>query len=377
MAQANVPDATQINDNVQQRTDGTDVAKDNDSVHGLDEDDGEKDEDGIALSNKNIIKFCVPQDACPVKKKKEDDNKNADGEEKESKDIKDDIEVFSVTIEEARLCDLLSTFSNYYDFLKSSLAFYAPSIQESPLGRELEIPSDICRMIVVYSSIPYFLERIPASIMRYCVEYLQHHNGIKPEEIPSPVRSINMKQIVKDPWDATFMDQFGRDNSGKKAVFEIIMASNFLGINDLVHLACAKIATCIKSLSQKEINAIIEEEEKYRREQMRLEQQNDDVNENNANSERDRNGEDEDDDNNNSSQMKLIRRYSGGILSQESQNDNDNNDSNDESNVFNRINRSNSMELICRYSAGNLFNESESGYNDKNDINDNNDESQT
>merc|ERR1712129_677240 len=41
--------------------------------------------------------------------------------------------------------------------------------------------------------------------------------------------------------------------------------SNGLDIPSLLHLGCAKIATLIKQLDQKEINRIIEEEEQYRR----------------------------------------------------------------------------------------------------------------
>ena len=40
----------------------------------------------------------------------------------------------------------------------------------------------------------------------------------------------------------------------------------YTDIKSLLHLGCAKIATLIKQLDQKEINRIIEEEEKYRRE---------------------------------------------------------------------------------------------------------------
>lgn len=70
-----------------------------------------------------------------------------------------------------------------------------------------------------------------------------------------------MSQIVSDKWDATWIDAFD-----KKTIFEIILAANYMDIKSLLHLGCAKIATLIKQLDQKEINRIIEEEEKYRRE---------------------------------------------------------------------------------------------------------------
>ena len=79
--------------------------------------------------------------------------------------------------------------------------------------------------------------------------------------MPCPVRSIHMNQIVSDKWDATWIDAFD-----KKTIFEVILAANYMDIKSLLHLGCAKIATLIKQLDQKEINRIIEEEEKYRRE---------------------------------------------------------------------------------------------------------------
>merc|ERR1712176_1341728 len=88
-----------------------------------------------------------------------------------------------------------------------------------------------------------------------------HHKGKEPDPLPCPVRSIHMAQIVSDKWDATWIDAFD-----KKTIFEIILAANYMDIKSLLHLGCAKIATLIKQLDQKEINRIIEEEEKYRRE---------------------------------------------------------------------------------------------------------------
>lgn len=102
--------------------------------------------------------------------------------------------------------------------------------------------------------------QVPAETLKNIVEYLKHHDGVQPEALPCPVRSIHMNQICSDEWDAKFIDNFE-----KKAIFEIILAANYLDITSLLHLGCAKIATLIKQLDQKEINRIIDEEEKYRR----------------------------------------------------------------------------------------------------------------
>mmetsp|Transcript_57818 Transcript_57818/g.91889 ORF Transcript_57818/g.91889 Transcript_57818/m.91889 type:complete len:189 (-) Transcript_57818:189-755(-) len=105
------------------------------------------------------------------------------------------------------------------------------------------------------------IRQVPPETLEHVIEYLRHHQGKEPEPLPCPVRSIHMNQIVSDKWDATWIDAFD-----KKTIFEIILAANYMDIKSLLHLGCAKIATLIKQLDQKEINRIIEEEEKYRRE---------------------------------------------------------------------------------------------------------------
>merc|ERR1712087_947944 len=103
--------------------------------------------------------------------------------------------------------------------------------------------------------------QVPPETLSHVIDYLKHHKGAEPDALPCPVRSIHMAQIVSDKWDATWIDAFD-----KKTIFEVILAANYMDIKSLMHLGCAKIATLIKQLDQKEINRIIEEEEKYRRE---------------------------------------------------------------------------------------------------------------
>jgi hypothetical protein len=105
------------------------------------------------------------------------------------------------------------------------------------------------------------IRQVPPETLEHVITYLKHHKGKEPDPLPCPVRSIHMSQIVSDKWDATWIDAFD-----KKTIFEIILAANYMDIKSLLHLGCAKIATLIKQLDQKEINRIIEEEEKYRRE---------------------------------------------------------------------------------------------------------------
>ena len=106
------------------------------------------------------------------------------------------------------------------------------------------------------------IRQVPPETLGHIVTYLNHHQGATPDPLPSPVRSIHMSEIVSDPWDATWIDVFE-----KKTIFEIISGANYMSIESLMHLGCTKIATLIKQMDQKEINRVIEEEERYRMEQ--------------------------------------------------------------------------------------------------------------
>lgn len=107
--------------------------------------------------------------------------------------------------------------------------------------------------------------------LQHVFRYLAHHKCVEPDPLPCPVRSIHMAQICADRFDAEFMDSFS-----KKQVFEIILQANELKIKSLLHLGCAKIATLIKQMDQKEINRVIEEEERYRREHAKRQDQDED-----------------------------------------------------------------------------------------------------
>jgi S-phase kinase-associated protein 1 len=105
------------------------------------------------------------------------------------------------------------------------------------------------------------VRQVGSDTLENIVKYLNEHKGEEPPPLPCPVRSTEMAQIVSVKWDAEFIDAFD-----KKAIFEIILGANYMDIKSLLHLGCAKIATLIKKLDQKEINRIIEEEEKWQKE---------------------------------------------------------------------------------------------------------------
>ena len=77
-------------------------------------------------------------------------------------------------------------------------------------------------------------------------EYLEHYENSEPKRIAMPLPNNNFKECVDD-WDYNFIDLKNED------IFEIMNAANFMAIQPLLDLSCAKIASLIKGKNEKEI----------------------------------------------------------------------------------------------------------------------------
>ena len=78
-------------------------------------------------------------------------------------------------------------------------------------------------------------------------EYLSHFNGNAPPEIEKPLKSNNMKNVT-DEWSANFVDRMSLDD-----IINLDVAANYMGINSLLDLCSAKIASFFKDKSEEEI----------------------------------------------------------------------------------------------------------------------------
>ena len=78
-------------------------------------------------------------------------------------------------------------------------------------------------------------------------EYLTHFNGIAPPEIEKPLTSNNLKNVT-DEWSADFLYKMTLDE-----IINLNFAANYMGINCLLDLCSAKIATFFKDKSEEEI----------------------------------------------------------------------------------------------------------------------------
>ena len=78
-------------------------------------------------------------------------------------------------------------------------------------------------------------------------EFLTHFDGVPPAEIEKPLISNDMKSLT-DEWSANFVDKMPLED-----LVNLTVAANYMGINSLLDLCCAKVASLCKDKDEKEI----------------------------------------------------------------------------------------------------------------------------
>jgi len=95
---------------------------------------------------------------------------------------------------------------------------------------------------------------VASGILAEVVAYMNHHKGVEPPIIEKPLRSKVMKDVCKDPFDADFIDRIGEN---RQALYDLILAANYMDIKSLLHLGCAKVASLIKGQPLEKIKDIL------------------------------------------------------------------------------------------------------------------------
>lgn len=113
-------------------------------------------------------------------------------------------------------------------------------------------------------------EKVLARAMEYCA----HHTmpGNPTPTIEAPLRSSDMRTVLGErfAWDATFIDEVGSDI---EVLMQLILLSNYLGIDSLLDLSAAKFASLLRGKTVPEVREFFgikeptpEEEETVRKE---------------------------------------------------------------------------------------------------------------
>ena len=93
-----------------------------------------------------------------------------------------------------------------------------------------------------------------ADMLKKIVEYLTHYKGVEPKYIPKPLPSSNLSDSI-DEWEINFINGIELDN-----LYDLINGANYMGINSLVDLASAKIASLMKDKTVEEMRIMLNTE---------------------------------------------------------------------------------------------------------------------
>ena len=95
------------------------------------------------------------------------------------------------------------------------------------------------------------IPNISLPILKKVIEYCTHYKSSNPKEIKKPLISKDLKENGVEEWDLKFIEMEKVDD-----LIDLIVAANFLDIEGLINLGCAKIASMIKGKSVEEIREI-------------------------------------------------------------------------------------------------------------------------
>jgi len=90
------------------------------------------------------------------------------------------------------------------------------------------------------------LPNVAAPVLEKVLAFCRHHVAAPMLEIEKPLRSENMHEVV-EAWYADFVDM------EQEALFDLILAANYLDIPPLLDLGTAKVASLIKGKTPEEI----------------------------------------------------------------------------------------------------------------------------
>ena len=91
------------------------------------------------------------------------------------------------------------------------------------------------------------IPNVKSAILAKVLEYCTYHKDNPAEVIQKPLKSADLVECGVSLWDSEFV------NIEQEALFELIVAANYLDIKPLLDLTCAKVASAIKGKTAEEI----------------------------------------------------------------------------------------------------------------------------
>ena len=111
------------------------------------------------------------------------------------------------------------------------------------------------------------LNKLSGNALRLIEEYMNHHKGDDTDIPNMPLEDTNMRSVLKDSWDADFLDRIcpmmSSTNDTDEEIpeltnlIELLTVSNYLGMTTLLHKLSAKFASFLRNKKEEEISRFL------------------------------------------------------------------------------------------------------------------------
>ncbi len=96
------------------------------------------------------------------------------------------------------------------------------------------------------------LLNVSGESLKVIVDFLKYYHKTKMNVIPRPIPSVSVGDFISNEWYVNFIDRMNN-----KEIFEIILAANYMAIQPIIDLGCAKIASLIKGKTPEEVKELL------------------------------------------------------------------------------------------------------------------------
>jgi hypothetical protein len=102
-----------------------------------------------------------------------------------------------------------------------------------------------------------FKVNIKNQSMGYIEKYINQHKGTDAPIIPHPIKGKDLRRNTEDHWNVDFIDNIMDKHS--EDYQDLILAANYMMIDGLISIMCAKIASMMRGVPLNEINTMFSE----------------------------------------------------------------------------------------------------------------------
>jgi len=108
---------------------------------------------------------------------------------------------------------------------------------------------------------PLDIKEVDEKTLKIIVDFLNHYAGVAPKELEKPLKTTNLKEIL-DEYSCDFLDKLSVED-----VSNLNVGANYMEIQCLLDIVCAKVAVLCKDKTDEEIITLFNIKETFTEEE--------------------------------------------------------------------------------------------------------------